>query len=560
MKLNHIILLSVALASQSSYAVDWMIDGHSFKVDTLMHATTGPGTTETELRLTGTIDSKTYTHNVFYTTVDITNPYIEMRGAKGGDKMRELETVPNIGRRMDKPGERYFTGVNADFFNPGYPYNSIGLSVCNGSLTNYEAEGADIDPYYLVINEEGRPGLFRHVNRAWFGTVRYPDGTSATCKINDIRDTNDLVLYTHQWHRYDMLPGYTGTNQYGSEVVLMPVSGRAIYGNDIEFKVIGTPTKLGQPGNIAIPEGCYVLSGHGTAVKAVEALKEGDIVKARWDFSADGTPTSAREVLGGFPIIISNGAHQEVPSYPGHLVNREPRTAVGYNADRTRLFMVVVDGRGAGGSDGVTMPQLMSLMDNIGCYEAMNFDGGGSTTMYNSRLGVRNVPSTSSIDKDRPEGTPRPVVNALFAVAVAPEDNEIASIEIKEKRIDLTTGQKRAVTIFGYNRYGVLVNHDVSGYTLSVPGKVAAIKGHELVGAEGHCQGALTVTYGNLSHSIPVFLNGGGQYVSAITDVIYNDTVAPVYYNLQGIPVDSPQPGQIYIESRGQGSGKLIRF
>ena len=59
---------------------------------------------------------------------------------------------------------------------------------------------------------------------------------------------------------------------------------------------------------------------------------------------------------------------------------RNPRTAVGYTKDN-HLIMLTADGR-EGASIGLTLMELANLMKELGCVNAMNLDGGGSTVMY----------------------------------------------------------------------------------------------------------------------------------------------------------------------------------
>lgn len=59
----------------------------------------------------------------------------------------------------------------------------------------------------------------------------------------------------------------------------------------------------------------------------------------------------------------------------------EPRTAVGLNQNGRWLFMVVIDGRQAGYSQGATFPELADFMISLGSYTALNLDGGGSSAI-----------------------------------------------------------------------------------------------------------------------------------------------------------------------------------
>lgn len=540
----------------------WLVEYKEYSVDTTYHATVGPGTTLTHLDVNG----PTGLNHLFYTEIDLGNPWIEMRSAKAKNNMRAVETVPDIAARFDAPGQRYFAGVNADFFNTGYPYNSLGACISNGQLTNRQTTGpsADIDDYYLCFDSNGVPQFSRHVTLATSGSVSFRGNNSYPCSINAERTSNGLVIYTPQWQyiNYGVThpAGHTGTNEWGYEVAVRLVDGeRTFWGHTASLEVISDVEK--NVGNMEIPLDGFVLSGHGTSGALVSDLKKGDVIKVFFDFKANDATFDAREVIGGFPYLLYAGTVQATPGYPEHLANPEPRTAVGYNDDKTRMIMLVVDGRKAGGSAGATQQQLAWFMKNLGCTYAMNFDGGGSSTMYVDRLGIRNVPSSSSLDADRKEGEPRVVVNALFAVSTSPDDNEVAAIEIVDKHLDLTTGQSYTPTVYGYNRYGVLIDKNLSGYKCNVSPMIADVNDNNtLKAADGHYSGLLTVTYGDATHSIPVYLNGGGEFVNASVDNIIADDnfdAPTMYYNLQGIRVDNPAPGSFYIEKRGSSIRKI---
>ena len=541
----------------------WTILGQTYNVDTLYHATVGPGTVETELRIEEASGGGNV-NNIFYTVTDLSDPYVEMRAAKAGNHMRMLETVPDIAERMTKPGESYFAGVNADFFNMGEPYNSIGMCVADGFLTNYETDGADIDPYYIIFDADGVPALVRHIDRSWTGNVIFHDGDSYPLLVNTQRGEDELLLYTPQWQFYNWWEdvmyevGHTGTNQYGVEVRLRPVDKNVLYGSSLSLEVIGDPEE--GVGNMAVPSDGYVLSAHGAARDYIRALKKGDIVVASVDFSADGKKTSVRELLGGFPRMLANGQILSTPAYPGHLSNPEPRTAVGYNSDKSLLYMLDVDGRKAGGSSGVTQQQLAWIMRNIGCSDAMNFDGGGSSTMYVNGFGVKNVPSSSSLDQ-RPEGQPRTVVNALFAVAVAPVDNVVARIEMRDKKVELRTGETFRPVVYAYNQYGVMISTDLAGCSFEIPSQLAEVKGNDIIASEGSFSGMLTATYNGLVHSVPVNVNGGGEFVTAgIADPAVADESDPEYYRLDGVRAAAPQRGAITVVRRGSDVVKELNY
>jgi len=133
----------------------------------------------------------------------------------------------------------------------------------------------------------------------------------------------------------------------------------------------------------------------------------------------DGSPwEGVLQAIGGGPNLVSGGQvnvtyDQEVMFGSGvGLSNGDPRTAIGYTANG-EIILFVVDGRGA--SAGMSLPQVAQTMIDLGCVEALNLDGGGSSTFYADGL-VRNTPS---------DGTERLVASA-FGILPAPSyDHQI---------------------------------------------------------------------------------------------------------------------------------------
>lgn len=79
--------------------------------------------------------------------------------------------------------------------------------------------------------------------------------------------------------------------------------------------------------------------------------------------------------IEGFSQIIKDG--EILPDDN----QRHPRTAIGFDREKRYLIMVVVDGRMPGYSEGMTLGELASLMKELGCWNAINLDGGGSSIM-----------------------------------------------------------------------------------------------------------------------------------------------------------------------------------
>jgi hypothetical protein len=128
---------------------------------------------------------------------------------------------------------------------------------------------------------------------------------------------------------------------------------------------------------------------------------------------APATPYTA---VGGYPVLLRAGALTADVDTAGSASFRgvNPRTAVGVTADGG-LLLVTVDGRQPGYSVGTTLRETAELLRALGAADALNLDGGGSTTMVvrgaDGALRVANRPSDAAGE--------RPVANAL-AVSSCP--------------------------------------------------------------------------------------------------------------------------------------------
>ena len=126
-----------------------------------------------------------------------------------------------------------------------------------------------------------------------------------------------------------------------------------------------------------IPNDGYVISGPRTILKD---FKIGEKVTINYNLNPNWKDTD--HIISGGPYLLKEGsvfvdaASQKLTSITG----RNPRTAIGYTKDNVML-MVTIDGRKEG-STGVTLKELANIMQELGCYEAINLDGGSSTVMY----------------------------------------------------------------------------------------------------------------------------------------------------------------------------------
>lgn len=201
--------------------------------------------------------------------------------------------------------------------------------------------------------------------------------------FNRPREKDELIVFTPEFHRTTL----TGPDGLELEVV----GGRVVALHEGR-------------GSLPVPRDGLIISASGSAAdKLKTVVRKGSRIEVRTRQRTD--PDAGFEpdfILGGGPRLIAAGRSviaEDASSYAeAFYTTRHPRTAIGRRADG-RLVLVTVDGRQPALSVGMSIAELAALMLELGCTEAMNLDGGGSTTMV---AGGRIVNSPSDATGERP--------------------------------------------------------------------------------------------------------------------------------------------------------------
>jgi uncharacterized protein YgiM (DUF1202 family) len=124
------------------------------------------------------------------------------------------------------------------------------------------------------------------------------------------------------------------------------------------------------------------------------------------EITFDAPKGKVYNAISGERMVVVKG--QKVASLDTQ--NLQPRTALGINQNGRWLYLVVVDGREA--SDGASFSQLADILLSYGVYTAINFDGGGSSTMVIEGVNRRPCVLNTPVDENTP-GRERAVANHL---------------------------------------------------------------------------------------------------------------------------------------------------
>jgi len=135
-----------------------------------------------------------------------------------------------------------------------------------------------------------------------------------------------------------------------------------------------------------------VLSSHTTGAGAalLKSMRKGHVVRLRWSMGWGGVMDS----IGGMPRLVEGGYAVAPATCSSYFCSRNPRTGIGVTADG-KVLLVTVDGRKSS-SVGMTLIGFAKYMIQLGAVDALNLDGGGSTTMWVDGMGVVNDPSDST--------------------------------------------------------------------------------------------------------------------------------------------------------------------
>lgn len=444
--------------------------GSTFTVDTISHFKVGPGTTTTFLRLTSPTESQLQVH---YLTIDKTVPGVSIRAVCGTDKVAGTERVSSMAKRKSDANTLYFAGSNADFFTTSGNATN-GSSKVGSPTTSCTVDGE----IYKTSNSQYQFSVDRQ-GVARIGRLDYYTGTATLGEkvtlfkgVNVASPNNGITIYT---------PKYWGsTNQNDKAESCYEVTAKLVEGDEFiaggKFRMVvtGEPTNNG---DTEIPSDGYVIHGRGTsktgcntgALPFVQNLKPGDVVEFDNVILLGNERIYPQQIVSGNPKTVGEGVTLDTEGERGDASAKHPRTGIGVSKDGNKIIMMVVEGR-HNASAGVRTSQLADIMRYAGAYEAVNLDGGGSSTLYTSAFGIRNYCS---------DGNERAVGNGIFAVLDAPADEkEITEIQFYDWAPRLPQYGHYTPRIIGFNKYGAVVSDSITGYTLEIqPGTGEIVDG-----------------------------------------------------------------------------------
>ena len=149
-----------------------------------------------------------------------------------------------------------------------------------------------------------------------------------------------------------------------------------------------------------------VLVGRGPGAAALKQMRVGSLASVRWTL-----PGAGPMAISGEKVLLRDGRTRVQNDRELH-----PRTAVGIDRDTGKILLLAIDGRQRF-SRGYTLVELARMLRSLGAEDALNLDGGGSTTIVGLGRGgerkvlnspsdgqQRHIPDAIGVHYDRPKG------------------------------------------------------------------------------------------------------------------------------------------------------------
>ncbi len=215
------------------------------------------------------------------------------------------------------------------------------------------------------------------------GTDQVKEATLTLDAVNRTRGPDQVVLFTPRW------AGATATDAVGDEATFG--GGAAQLSADVP--IVPRLLRLGT-GSTPIPSDGMVVSASGAAaarLRAFWAVADDPSATGRTVVLQPRADQVVEESVGGHPLVLAGGVSVIDGSNDPFATGRNPRTLVGWNTSGD-LWLVTVDGRQPGVSQGVSLSEGAGVLRQLGATDGFNLDGGGSSTFVSLTPGGGRTP------------------------------------------------------------------------------------------------------------------------------------------------------------------------
>jgi exopolysaccharide biosynthesis protein len=395
--------------------------------------------------------------NINVIRVDLTNEYAEIKGLMSNKGISSRDSVSKL-----VTDNKAVAGVNGDFFDYSPVASPIGGFIQDGTIISSPVEKEYAWPSFLIDSSNKAEVML--LDRKISATST---GNSETVTINMINklkpNFEGISLFNKYWGTKS--PG----NSHYNDLVEVVVEDNIV-----------TDIRIGME-PVDITENKYIIAARGIYKdNLLKFFNIGDEVQ----LNITTTPNleNIKFAIGGGSIILKDG----VPMATHYNAKGDhPRTGIGITQDGNELIIATIDGRGTS-YKGVNQEIFGAILKDLGAYNAINLDGGGSTTMA-----VKPIDEQVAKVVNKPsDGGERRVVNGVGVFSNAPK-GELSYIKINTDDKNMFPNTSRRFTIKGYDEHHNPVEVNQNNVIYSFEGIEGEINGNIL---KAKSPGKLTVT------------------------------------------------------------------
>lgn len=417
-------------------------------------------------------------YNINIMRIDLSNQYIKVDTLTNTDSIGKLTSTNTLASQQGAVG-----AVNASFFTPdggskGHPLGTI------VDAEGIKAASSDFNKYGDSMGTFSLTKLNEVIMSYWKTQISLiaPNGTIIpVAQYNKLSGSKytDISIFDRKW----------GQTAVGASTEMPDIFQMVVEDGKVTQFLTAQPA-------VQIPQNGYVVVTRDSGGQTLQAnYAIGDSVAMNIVTNPDWT--NAKMAVTGCSVLLQNGNIPDNFSYVENSTSKHPRTAVASSQDGKQLILVTVDGRQSS-SIGMTQLELAQFMKEIGAWNALNLDGGGSTTMAARPLGENSVQVMNSPS----DGMPRSISTAIGVFSLAPP-SQLAGMVLDTEDGNIFLNTSRAFTVKGYDKYF----NPVAVKPESIKWSVSGIKGtfssnvfHPTTFGEGR----ITAKVGNVTSSMPV--------------------------------------------------------
>ncbi|WP_240374359.1 S-layer homology domain-containing protein [Bacillus piscicola] len=414
--------------------------------------------------------------------VDLTNEYSQL-DVSIPEPLNRLQTTSQQAKAATREGHRVTGAINASFFDMGSGSSKLPFSIITkeneiisyGRVSNgrhhYRSE-----PIVFGQRANGKASIGEYKANV---SAKVNGKTVSINNINSDRLDNEAVLFTPSY-----INERTGTNQYGMEIVVERASGNPgsfSFGDEMSGTVTAVHDYDAQ-GNNRIPKNGFIISARGTKYSQLGDVKVGDTISV--SASINDRWKDASFIIGSGPQLVQNGeVNITMDPSSWRFTAQTARTAVGVDASGERVFMVTMD-KG-------NIRDLARYMKKIGAHSALNFDGGGSTTLVARKHGDEFATVMNRLSA----GRERAISSTLQAISTAPTSELSRLVLATNRNGSLDVGEKMKLSfMYGMDEHYNRVNVNASDISWTVSNDIGTMEGNVFV-AEKEGEGRIQALY-----------------------------------------------------------------